>query len=65
MMVVKIMVAFVVVIKGEKMGGEDASVDVDGEDVGAGVGNVGVDFGLVDGGDVVGDVEEDGKTALW
>ena len=24
-----------------------------------------VDFGLVDGGDVVGDVEDDGKTALW
>ena len=24
-----------------------------------------VDFGLVDGGDVVGDVEDDGKTVLW
>ena len=36
--VVKKMVAFVVVITGEKMGGEDASVGVDGEDVGAGVG---------------------------
>lgn len=65
MMVVKIMVAFVVVIKGEKMGGEDASVDVDGEDVGAGVGNVGVDFGLVDSENIAGDVDDDGKTALW
>ena len=32
------MVVFVVVIMGEKMGGEDASVGVDGEDVGADVG---------------------------
>ena len=70
LVVVKKMVAFVVVIMGKKMVVKMlAFVSMVKMSVLALMAIVGrtilVDFGLVDGGDVVGDVEDDGNTALW
>ena len=66
------MVAFLVGIMGEKMSGEDPNVGVVGWQkmlVMALVGLVGrtilVDFNLVDNENIVGDVDDDGKTELW
>ena len=66
------MVAFVVGIMAEKMGGEDPNVGVVGWQkmlvmalVGLVVRTILVDFNLVDNENIVGDVDDDGKTELW